>query len=74
MSLPTDEILREEPNGELVHWMRPGHPRMAPAAAPAAAAFAVGVLATVGAYALFRWMAPRREGLPPWRWGRGPLH
>lgn len=74
MSLPTDEILREEPNGELVHWMRPGHARMVPTAAPAAAAFALGVLATVGAYALFRWMAPRREGLPPWRWGRGPLH
>lgn len=76
MSLPTDEILPEEPNGELVHWMERGPVRVGPAAVSATAvgAFAAGVLATIGAYALYRWMAPRREGLPPWRWGRGPLH
>ena len=28
----------------------------------------------LGAFLLWRYMAPRREGLPPWRWGRGPLH
>jgi len=76
MSLPTDEILPEEPNGEIVHWMEPGAPRLGGANVPVAAgtAFVLGVAAAVGGYFLWRYLAPRREGLPPWRWGRGPLH
>ncbi|WP_041373650.1 hypothetical protein [Phenylobacterium zucineum] len=76
MSLPTDDILPEEPTGEVVHWMEPRPMQVGPAgiSAAAATAFLVGVAATVGAFLLWRYMAPRREGLPPWRWGRGPLH
>ena len=76
MSLPTDEILPEEPNGEIVHWMEPGPARAGVGGVPAAAAtaFLIGVAATVGGFLLWRYLAPRREGLPPWRWGRGPLH
>ena len=76
MSLPTDEILPQEPTGEIVHWMEPGSTRLARAGVPATAgtAFVLGVAAAVGGYFLWRYLAPRREGLPPWRWGRGPLH
>lgn len=74
MSLQTDEIMPEQPNGELVHWMRPGPLRMGPVGTTAATAFALGVVATVGGFLLWRYLAPRREALPPWRWGRGPLH
>ena len=76
MSLSTDELLPEEPNGEIVHWMDSGPMRVGPGgvSATAATAFAAGVAAAVGGYFLWRYLAPRREGLPPWRWGRGPLH
>ncbi|MCR5874467.1 hypothetical protein LRS10_09965 [Phenylobacterium sp. J426] len=76
MSLPHDEILPEEPTGEIVHWMDAGHQRGLPGGVPAAAttAFLVGVAATLGGFLLWRYLAPRREALPPWRWGRGPLH
>ena len=76
MSLSTDEILPDEPNGEIVHWMDSGPKRVGPGGVSAntITAFAVGVAAAVGSYFLWRYLAPRREGLPPWRWGRGPLH
>jgi len=76
MSLPIEEYTPETPSGELVHWMTPGHVRLQPPgiAVTAVAAFALGVAAAVGAFAAFRWLAPRREGLPPWKWGRGPVH
>ena len=71
-----EEFLPEAPGGEVVHWMAPGQTRLGPPgiAAATVAAFALGVAAAFGALAAFRWLAPRREGLPPWKWGRGPLH
>jgi len=76
MTLPSEEFTPETSNGELVHWMAPGKMRLGPAGLPATAvtAFALGVAAAVAAYAAFRWLAPRYEGLPPWRWRRGALH
>ena len=76
MTLPTEDFAPEEPSGELVHWMAPGHLRvsMAAVAALTAAAFALGVAAGLGALAAGRWLGPRREGLPPWKWKRGSLH
>ncbi|MGA0606470.1 hypothetical protein ACO2Q0_10760 [Phenylobacterium sp. VNQ135] len=75
MSLPIDDILPEEPNGEIVHWMDAGPQRAVSGGAPTAAtAFLLGIAAAAGGYFLWRYLAPRREGLPPWRWGRGPAH
>ena len=76
MSLPIEDYAPEEPSGELVHWMGSGEFRVGPAglSAAALAAFALGMAAAFGALAAYRWLAPRREGLPPWRWGRGRLH
>jgi hypothetical protein len=76
MTLPIEDLEPEEPSGELVHWMAPGQLRVGPAgiAVLAAAAFAVGVAAALAALAAGRWIGPRREGLPPWKWRRGALH
>lgn len=76
MTLPIEELTPEAPSGELVHWMEPGQTRLQPrgVAVTAVAAFALGVVAAFGALAAFRWLAPRREGLPPWKWRRGPVH
>lgn len=81
MTLPTDDVMAEgyapeSPPGELVHWMEPGRGALGPAglSTAAVAAFALGVAAAFGALAAFRYLAPRREGLPPWSWRRGPLH
>lgn len=76
MNLPTEDLAADAPSGELVHWMAPGQARVGPAAlsGTAVAAFALGVAAAVGTLYALRWFAPRKEGLPPWRWGRGPLH
>lgn len=76
MTLPTEEFTPEQPSGDLVHWMAPGRLRFGAAglSATAVTAFALGVAAAFGALAAFRYLAPRREGLPPWRWRRGPLH
>jgi hypothetical protein len=76
MSLEPEEFTPDPSNGELVHWMSPGPLRVGPGglSATAVAAFALGVATAAGAYAAFRWIAPRREGLPPWRWSRGPTH
>ena len=75
MTLAEDDILPPEPNGEVVHWMDPGPWRL-PAGVPASTvgAFALGVAAAVAGFYLFRYLAPRREALPPWRWSRGSIH
>jgi len=76
MTLPTEEFTPEAPSGELVHWMEPHRTALGPAgiSTGALAAFALGVAAAFGALAAFRYLAPRREGLPPWKWRRGALH
>jgi len=76
MTLPIEDFTPEEPRGDLVHWMEPGPLRLgaAGAATAAAVAFALGVAAAFGTLAAVRWLAPRREGLPPWKWRRGALH
>jgi hypothetical protein len=84
MSEPLEEIGLDEtfaapalgPDGELVHWMARGPIRLGSAgvAATALAAFALGVAAAFGALAAYRYLEPRRDALPPWRWRRGPLH
>jgi hypothetical protein len=73
MTLETEDLAEATPPaGELVHWMEPGELRVG--AAGLAAAFALGAVAAVGAVMALRWLAPRREGLPPWKWRRGPVH
>lgn len=76
MSLPTEDSAKETAGAELVHWMEPGPIRFEPrgVVVTAAAAFAAGAVMALGALAAVRWVAPRREGLPPWKWRRGPLH
>ena len=76
MTQPIVDFTPEEPSGELVHWMAPGNVRLRAAgvAALAAGAFALGVAAALGVLAAGRWLGPRREGLPPWKWTRGSLH
>lgn len=76
MTLPTEDFAPEEPKGELVHWMSPGRMRLEPAGVSATviAAFVLGAAAALGVLAAARWLAPRREGLPPWKWARGPLN
>ena len=76
MTLPTEDFTDEAPSGELVHWMEPAPLRLGTAgvSATALAAFALGIAAAFGTMAAMRWLAPRREGLPPWKWRRGALH
>ena len=76
MSETAEDILPIEPNGEVVHWMEPHRTGLGPAgiSTGAVAAFALGVAAAFGALAAYRYLAPRREGLPPWKWRRGALH
>jgi hypothetical protein len=58
-----DDILPQEPNGELVHWMEPKPLTVGPAgiSAAAAGAFALGVAAAVTVLALMHWLGPERE-------------
>jgi len=76
MTHPADDILPDAPNGEVVHWMDPGPWRLGASGAPltSVGAFALGVATAVAAILLYRYLEPRREALPPWRWGRGVLH
>lgn len=58
-----DDVLPEEPNGELVQWMAPkplslGLPQTAVAAA---GAFALGALSAVAVLAVMHWIGPQRE-------------
>lgn len=64
-----DDILPDEPNGELVHWMEPkpmslGLPQISVAAA---GAFALGALSAVAVLALMHWVGPEREVAMPKR-------
>lgn len=76
MTQTPEDFTPEAADGELVHWMAPGRSAVGPAAisTAAVAAFALGIAAAFGALAALRYLAPRREGLPPWSWRRGPLH
>lgn len=77
MSEMIDDVLpTEPPTGEVVHWMDRGPLRFGPTGIPASAAggFVLGLAVAVGGYFLWRYLAPRKEALPPWRWGRGPVH
>ena len=58
-----DDVLPLEPNGELVHWMepRPMSLGVTGVSMATAAAFALGVAATVAVMAVMRWGFPRRE-------------
>ena len=60
-----DDILPDEPEGELVHWMEPRPPSLGPTGVSlaTAGAFALGALATVGVLALLHW-GPQRRGMP----------
>ncbi|ODT86515.1 hypothetical protein [Phenylobacterium sp. SCN 70-31] len=62
----------DAPRRELVQWMEPGPMRLERSGL-AAVALAGAVVGLAGIAAAC-WIAPRREGLPPWRWGRGALH
>jgi len=74
MSLETEGLVQDTTpaDGELIHWMAPG--RMVIGPAGITAALALGAAAALGVYLACRWIAPRREGLPPWKWARGPVH
>jgi hypothetical protein len=62
---PFDDVLPEEPNGEVVHWMAPRPLAVGPAgiSIATAAAFAAGVAAAVGVLALMHWLQPPGRGL-----------
>lgn len=62
-----DEVLPEEPNGELVHWMEPRPLTFGPAGISLAVggAFALGLAAALLAVGLSRMLEPeRRMSLP----------
>jgi hypothetical protein len=69
-----DDVLPEEPNGELVHWMEAGPMRFASPPLTVGAALTLGVAIGVGGLLLWQYLAPRRDALPPWRWWRGSIH
>jgi hypothetical protein len=69
-----DDVLPEEPTGELVHWMDAGPLRLTSRPLAAGAAFTLGVAAGLGGLLLWQYLAPRRDALPPWRWRRGMVH
>jgi hypothetical protein len=68
-----DDVLPNEPNGEVVHWMEPRPMSVGPAGVSmaAAGAFALGALATVAVLAMMHWLKPERPvslpGLRRWR-------
>ena len=56
-----DDILPEEPNGEVVHWMAP-RPLTVGATGISVAtlsAFAIGAAAAVGVLAMMHWLQPQ---------------
>jgi hypothetical protein len=76
MTLAEDDTLAPEPSGDVVHWMEPGPLRLGSRDVPVAAlaAFALGLVTAVAGFALYKYIEPRREVLPPWRWRRGTTH
>lgn len=62
-----DDVLPNEPNGEVVHWMAPRPMAVGPAGVSlaAAGAFALGAAAAVAVLAAMHWLTPeRRVALP----------
>jgi hypothetical protein len=59
---PFDDILPEEPNGEVVRWMAPRPLTVGTTgiSIATASAFAVGAVAAVGILALMHWLQPQR--------------
>ncbi len=76
MTVMADDILPIELGGEVVHWMDRGPMRFGSAGVPAVAVagFALGLATAAAGFLLWRYLEPRREALPPWRWGRGSIH
>ncbi|MDZ4370378.1 MAG: hypothetical protein U1C74_03010 [Phenylobacterium sp.] len=72
MTVMLETPVTEPQRRELVQWGEPGPVRLGRSGLAAAAL--LGALVGLGSIAAARWIAPRREGLPPWRWRRGPLH
>ena len=56
------DILPEEPNGEVVHWMAPKPLRVGPAgiSIATASAFAAGAAVAVTVLALMHWLKPQQ--------------
>ncbi|WP_374471759.1 hypothetical protein [Phenylobacterium sp.] len=72
-----DDVLPNEPNGEVVHWMEPRPMSVGPAgiSMAAAGAFALGALTTVAVLAMMHWLKPeRRVTLPNLRRWRSSIH
>jgi hypothetical protein len=66
-----DDVLPNEPNGELVHWMSPRPMALGPTgiSMTAASAFVIGAAATLAVLALVHWIGPERKvALPKRRW------
>jgi hypothetical protein len=72
-----DDVLPNEPNGEVVHWMAPRPMSVGPAgiSMAAAGAFALGALATVAVLAMLHMLNPQAETPSPRqkRW-RSSIH
>lgn len=56
------DVLPEEPNGEVVHWMAPKPLRVGPKgiSIATAGAFAVGAATAVAVLALMHWLKPQQ--------------
>ena len=66
-----DDILPQEPNGEIVHWMQPKPLTFGPAglSLATAGAFALGALSVVAVLGLMHLAGPERR-MAPVRWVR----
>ncbi|HEY8573049.1 hypothetical protein [Phenylobacterium sp.] len=65
-----DDVLPNEPNGEIVHWMEPKPLRVGPGGITmtAAGALILGAVVTIGVLAYMHWLGPERdEDEPPRR-------
>lgn len=71
MSEHSEDVLPEDPDGELVHWMQPKPLQAGPVVVTSAvaAAFVLGAVTAVGVLALMRWVGPERRFEPP-HWPR----
>jgi hypothetical protein len=72
-----DDVLPNEPNGEVVHWMAPRPMSVGPAgiSMAAAGAFALGAAAAVAVLAMMHWLTPeRRVSMPNLRRWRSSIH
>lgn len=63
MSEHIEEVLPEEGEGELVHWMEPKPLQAGPVVVTSAlvTAFVAGAATAVGVLALMHWLGPERE-------------